>query len=86
MKTKSMTKRLSIWALVVAVVLMIPFLTQSPWTAGDYIFAGTVLFILATIYEFVTRNMRNPKHKFFVAVAIFIVIGLILAWAAAGPD
>lgn len=87
MKThKNMTKKLGIWALVVAGILMIPLLTQAPWSAGDFIFAGIVLFILATIYEFTTRNMTSLKQKLLVGIILLGVIILIVGWAATGPD
>lgn len=83
---KNIKKRLSIWAIVIAGILMIPFLTQAPWTKGDFIFAGAVLFTLATIYEVTTRNMKNVKSKLIVAAVLLGVIVLILGWAATGPD
>jgi len=86
MKAKNLQKRLGIWVIVVAGVLMIPFLTKAPWTQGDYIFAGAVLFILATIYEITTRNIKSFKHKLIVAAVLLGIIALIIGWAATGPD
>jgi len=86
MKTEKMKKRLGIWALVVAGILMIPFLTQAPWTKGDFILAGAVLLTLAAIYEITTRNMKNVKNKLIVAAVLLGTIVLILGWAATGPD
>jgi hypothetical protein len=83
---KSLKKRLGVWAIVVAGVLMIPLLTKAQWTQGDYVFAGTVLFVLAAIYELATRNTRNFKHKLIVAAVLLGVIVLIIGWAATGPD
>ena len=86
MKVKNMTKKISFWFAVVAGILMIPFLTKAPWTSGDFVFAGVTLFSLAMIYESITRNMKNPKHKLFVGFGILIVIILIMGWAATGTD
>lgn len=86
MKTKiNINKRLSIWAVIVSVVLMIPFVTKAPWTKGDYIFAGLVLMVLVAIYEFLTRN-KSKKHRFAVGLGFLIIVALILGWAATGPD
>lgn len=91
MQTKNMshtntTKRLTIWAMVVAGILSIPFLAQAPWTAFDFIFAGIVLFGSATVYEVSTRNMKNTMHRVAVAIAVLAFLVLVQAWAAAGPD
>jgi uncharacterized membrane protein YfhO len=78
-------KRLTIWAVVVIAILMIPFLTNAPWTGSDYVFAGIVLFILATAYELITKNLKNKLHHVFVGGAILLIIVLIIGWAATGP-
>ena len=65
---------------------MIPLLTKAPWTSGDFIFAGVILYSLATIYELTTRKMTNNKHKLAVAVALLAAIVSIIGWAATGPD
>lgn len=82
---KNLPKRLSIWAAVVAAILMIPFVAQMPWSAGDFIFAGVVLFGLATVYELATRNIKNVKYRVIVGAVIVTVLILIWAWAVAGP-
>lgn len=83
---RNIKKRLRMWAIVVAAVLMIPFLAKAPWTVGDFVFAGVVLFSCATVYEFTTRNMSNKMHRIAVGLAVLAFIALVIAWAAAGPD
>jgi uncharacterized membrane protein YfhO len=83
--TNNTKKRLGIWAIVVMAILMIPFLTNAPWTGSDYIFAGVVLFVLATAYELITRNLKNKFHHVLVGGAILLIIVLIIGWAATGP-
>jgi len=78
-------KRLCIWATVVALVLMIPLLTNAPWTGSDYIFAGIVLSICATVYVFATRNSNNVKRKAVVGAGVLFFIFLVMGWAATGP-
>ncbi len=81
MNTNNVSKRLSIWAVVVAGMLMIPFITGMPWTSFDYTFAGIIIFGLATIYELATRNMKKVNQKVIVAAIVLGVLVLIWAWA-----
>lgn len=80
---KNIIKKLSIWAIVVVGILMIPVVTKAPWTSSDFIFAGIVLFGCATVYELATRNMSNRNHRILVGIAVIAFIGLVIAWAAA---
>lgn len=80
-----MTKRLGIWALVVAAILAIPLVLRMPWTGSDFIFAGVVLFACAAVYEFLTRNMKTNASKIAIAIAILFFIFLVIGWAAMGP-
>lgn len=82
-QTKNITKRLGIWAVVVAGILMIPLILKAPWTGSDFVFAGVVLFGSASVYEFTTYNMKNKTHRLFVGIAVALVILLIWAWAVA---
>ncbi|HYF97265.1 MAG TPA: hypothetical protein VD947_04495 [Patescibacteria group bacterium] len=84
-KQRNVPQRLSVWALVIAGVLMIPLVTNAPWTASDFIFSAVVLFILVTIYELATKNMSDVKHRAYVAFGVFFTIFLIMGWAASGP-
>lgn len=89
MKTNSkpnILKRLGLWAGVVSGILMIPLLAKFPWTTFDFVFAGSVLFVLATFYELTTRNMTNHRHRLIVGIVVLLLIVLIQGWAAAGPD
>lgn len=82
--TKNTTKRLSLWALLVGAILMIPLLANFPWTGGDYIFAGTVLFGAALGFELATKNIKDSKDRLFVAAA---TVGMIIViWGLAVAD
>ena len=79
--TKNLNQRLTIWALVVAVILMIPLVLQAPWTLGDYITAGVVLFGAAAGYEIIANKLNNKIHRLIAAaMAIGVVMSL---WALA---
>ena len=86
MKQKNIPQRLGIWALIIAAILMIPYLTSAPWTSFDFILAATVLFTLATIYELATKNMKSLKSRLMIGAGILILIVLIMGWAATGSD
>jgi hypothetical protein len=83
---RNIRKRLLVWAVVVAAILMIPLLANAPWTALDFIFGAVVLSASATVYELATRNMRHKKHRIAAGIAVLAAIGLVMVWAAAGPD
>ncbi len=84
MKTrKNIKKRLGIWAVIVAAVLLIPFVSRAPWSLGDYILAGVVLFGAASIYEFATKNAVDKKYRIIVALVILGFLMLFQAWAVA---
>lgn len=82
---KNLNKRLLIWAAIVAGILMIPFITKAPWTQGDYIFAGLVLFGSAAGYEVTASILKNRTQRL---VAAAVAIGaVIFVWflAVSGP-
>jgi Kef-type K+ transport system membrane component KefB len=85
MKLTKTLKRVSVWALVVAAVLMIPYLGKFPWTTGDFVFAGAVLFSAATTYEVITSQLKNRNHRIAVGLAVAMVVILIWGWAVGGP-
>ena len=71
-------KRLSIWALVVALILLIPVVGQWPWTLSDYVFAGILLFGVGVAYEFITRRATTTQYR--IAVGLGVVTTLLLIW------
>ncbi len=82
-RTKNITKRFLVWALIVSAILMIPVLANFPWTARDFIFAGVVLYGSAATYELLTRNLSDKTQKIAVGFAVLMVVLLIWAWAVA---
>ena len=81
---RNITKRLGIWALIVAALLMIPLIAKWPWTLSDFIFGAIMLFGSATIYELVTRNMKNAKYRLAVGIAILVILAIVWVGAATG--
>lgn len=82
---RNVAKRLPIWMLVIAGVLIIPLVTNAPWTGSDFVFAGVVLFACAAVYEFAARNMSDIKHRAVIAAGVFFFIFMVIGWAASGP-
>lgn len=90
---------MGVWAIVVAILLLIPFLLmrfdiklydpgsgyeEMNWTAFDFVFAGVLLFGSAAFYEFLTRKMLEPKKRFLVGLGVFLVLALVWGMAATG--
>ncbi|HEX8227077.1 MAG TPA: hypothetical protein VF572_04390 [Candidatus Saccharimonadales bacterium] len=82
---RNIAKRLVSWAMVIAAVLLLPFATHAPWTGSDYVFAGIVLSVLAVLYELITKNMTQRRHRIFAGLGVLLIIFLIMGWAATGP-
>lgn len=83
---RNITKRLAVWALIVAAVLMIPLLASWPWTTGDFVFGAVVLFGFATMYELITRNMQDPKQRMITGAIVFAVLAFFWVGAATGYE
>lgn len=80
---QNLTKRLSVWAIVVALILMIPlvamqFTMEVNWTLFDFVFMGTLLFGAGSTYELVARKMSNGAYR--VAVGVAVVAAVLLVW------
>ena len=78
---QNITKRLSVWAIIVALILLVPlvamqFTDEVNWTRSDFVIAGVLLFGSALIYELATKNMSTPKNR----LAIGIVVPVVLLW------
>ena len=81
---QNITKRLSVWAIIVALILLVPlvamqFTDEVVWTRSDFVVAGVLLFGSVLVYELATRNMGNAKKR--VAVGIVVVAVLLWLWA-----
>jgi hypothetical protein len=92
--TQSITGRLIVWAAVVALLLLVPFLAMrydwpvhdpgNPipervnWTLSDFVFAGILLFGSALTYELIARKGGTTAYR--AAVGIACATGLLLVW------
>ncbi len=77
-------KRLIIWAIIIALVLMIPLFARWPWNGFDFIFAIVVLYGAALAFELIARKMSNRSFKFAVGIAVISTLLLVWINAAVG--
>jgi hypothetical protein len=91
---QNLSRRLIVWAAVVALILMVPFLAmqfqwqvpdpgspapeQVNWSLFDFVFAGTLLFGSALVYELIVRKVATTAYR--AAVAIACVTAVLLVW------
>jgi hypothetical protein len=83
---QTLTKKLSMWVIIVAIILMIPVVGMQVsdewnWTLFDFVFAATVLFGTALTYELVSRKGDSVAYR--VAVGVAVVTALLLVWVNA---
>ncbi len=80
---QNISKRLSVWAAVVALILMVPlvamqFTDEVAWDETDFIVAGVLLFGTGLAYELVARKAGTIVYR--AAVGLALVAALILVW------
>lgn len=81
--TQNITKRLTLWAVVIALLLMIPlvamqFTNEVNWDLSDFVVMGALLFGVGLAYELVAR--RSEKTVYRVAFSIGLVTAFLLFW------
>ena len=80
---QNITKRLTVWAVVIALILMRPlvamqFTDEVVWGWADFAVAGALLFAAGLMYELVART--TDKIVYRVAVGVAVVAALLLVW------
>jgi len=85
---QNITRRLIVWAIVVALILLIPLVLTLlgsgvdgegwHWTFFDFVFMGTLLYGSALTYELVARKMSNGAYR--AAVGVAVVTAVLLVW------
>ena len=86
---QNITRRLMVWAVVVALVLFIPlvamqFTSEVNWTLSDFVFAGVLLFGTGLTYELVARKAGGIAYRAAVGVALGAAFLLVWINAAVG--
>jgi len=88
------TKRLMVWAVVVALILLIPLVLTIRdggvpgvgwnWKPGGFIFAFVMLFGTGLAIDFAARKIANPVYRSLAITAI--VLALLLIWVEIVTD
>ncbi|MCW5724940.1 MAG: hypothetical protein KIS81_08270 [Maricaulaceae bacterium] len=84
-----MPKRLGVWAIIVAALLLIPliamrFTSEVNWTASDFLFAGALLYGAAAVYELAASKATRMTHRLAIGATVLLVLAFIWVWAATG--
>jgi hypothetical protein len=70
-------------------VLLLPLITNAPWTLSDYIFMGALFAIVGGLFELTVRVSQNLSYRAGVALAllgILLVIWVNLAVGIVGSE
>jgi hypothetical protein len=96
---QSTTKRLSAWAVIVLLMLLVPFFAmrfhlksydpgsgfeEIAWTVRDFIFAAIALYGAGFAYIMVTRNTSDSKRRLIIGIIVFLILAFIWVGAATG--
>jgi len=81
--TQSTTKRLTVWAVVTALILMIPLVAMQltnevNWNLFDFVVMGALLFGVGIAYELVARRSQQTMYR--AAFGIGLVGAFLLFW------
>jgi hypothetical protein len=71
-------KNIPRFALATACILLVPLLAGAPWSLGDFVVAGVLLFGTGVTYELVARKESTIAYR--AAVGIACAAALLLVW------
>lgn len=80
---QNITKRLTVWAVFITLILMIPlvamqFTNEVNWDLTDFVVMGALLFGVSLAYELVAR--RSEKTVYRIAFSVGLVTAFLLFW------
>jgi len=80
---QNITKRLIVWAVVVALILLVPlvamqFTEEVDWDPFDFVLMGAVMFGIGLAYELIAR--RSEKTVYRVAFGVGLAGAFLLFW------
>lgn len=83
MSGQNITRRLMVWAVVIALILMIPlaarqFINKVKWDLLDFVVMGAVLFGVGLAYELIARRSQMSVYR--VAFGIGLGTAFLLFW------
>lgn len=65
------------FAVVTALLLLIPLILNFPWSLFDFIVMGILLFGTGVAYELITRKVGKDRR---IIVAVVLLIAFLLIW------
>lgn len=76
-------KRLKIILIVIAVLLLIPFIAMQftnevSWSGFDFVIMGILLLITGLLCELVLRKVTKTTHR--IAICISLIIAFFIVW------
>jgi hypothetical protein len=77
-------RRLTLLTVVVAALLLIPFLAKWPWSSSDFVAAAVMLLGSGVAYEFISRRAQNTAYKLGVAGAVGTALFIFWSSGAVG--
>jgi hypothetical protein len=80
--------RLIGWAAPVG-LLTIPLIARFPWTAADFVVAGTMFAVVGGTFELAVRASGNPSYRTGAAIALataFLIVWINLAVGVIGNE
>jgi hypothetical protein len=85
---QNITKRLSVWAAVIALILMIPLVLTLRgsgvdgegwhWTLSDFVIMSGLMFGVGLAYELIARKWRTTAYR--AAVGVALAAAFLLIW------
>ena len=85
----TLKKRLLIWAIAITSLLLIPLIAMQltntmNWGLGDFVFMGSILFVIALAYELIIRKTEKIKYRIAFGIGLAGVFILLLVNGAVG--
>jgi hypothetical protein len=71
-------------ALATGAVMLVPFVGNWPWTLGDFVIMGTLLFGAGLVYELVASKLPSTAHRIALGLGLGVVTVLIWIELAVG--
>lgn len=82
-------KRLIFWAFAILAILMVPLVAMQltntmNWGLGDFVFLGSILFVIALAYELIIRKSEKTKYRIAFGIGLAGVLILLLVNGVVG--
>lgn len=69
---------------VIVLILLLPLVTNAPWTLSDYIIGGIILFVTGLAIDTALTNIKNRRKMILTVTGVLLVTVYIWAELAVG--